>query len=1146
MLGLGLHVSRAHQQQHQPPQWDSFSADEFYVTGAKYGKGHDARTTSMWVMTCTRTVAPGAGPIECCAFPVPDRKSETCTALIGAFVRADGSSVVYTDSWRGYSQLHLVCRHGAVNHQRAYRSRTGVNTNAAEATNGALRAIIGRLFNGFGADLFDLQVRLAVGCAFFKQRTALLRFRALSAGVFGDNLRFLSPASLRCLGKSNPRLLPLRAAEPQFSIDERLVVETDGSALPFLPPGALLRPDLLISCADATTKSVFALVRKSLTDAAAEGRNYVGFFVPHADIRTRIIAYTRYRIEQRRLAAAKAIVPDRADVMNNEQLNSIAVGLRIGPARVPSEPRVPAANVLLPVIIVGINDVGRDIGQHEARARFEASFTACANEVQRVEQERDGGRNLTALEQRKLAIDKLHLAAARRTLQETALGVAEEHYGVAWNAMTEADRREILRSMSEAMLMTVSVLDAAGQTESAEMQRDQSETAGQSLDAVLGKEPKAKEKGRRKQKQQQQQEQSSVQVLADVSAGSQRFMQQAVADKKAASNIKSLAKRKQVLQEQLSQEKMLPVTHEELLDDEPFSRRWQRTQKLATLRSGADDAASRAAPAITPSRAAAAAAARQDDEHAYNEMCQSLLFPSAQPASPKSGGKTPLRVIGVLDQHGRTPEQSFSAALTSGRSVAAPADVADTLRGMCDGDSSIVTPQQQIRPPGVRASAAPNSNRHADAQRHRVATDDYNRRVADVVPRAGEFGAWVQRPAKPSMVTLERWFGRTRTQALDVQLADSQNSHADYPDKKPEFALRQLNDDLQQQLASLAPSLGYVLEAFGNTRGAPLPLGGSTTLISAATLMLNALYTPWPTQFAVFSLDETALLARFLRGEASQGAHAAAAVSALLRRAGVSALSERADAARSSLTERLHAMLHRTRLVLFVRATDLLGGVAAPNEPAIVFLHEITDGNVQRAVAGQLAVAVTHDNVHDGNSAHFLNGQRIDQLFRAAEQIAMLLRGVSTLAERTELATHTACFTLATYETQAQIAAHLARLVDIERRCKAGGEQQAAVMQNPEERFIAGRLIEMMPYAQLAQQHHALLEAINVAAFLCTGRRGRLTYQALQNAWWCMLPDLMQPREMATPQQLFNVLLHALAPHPVAEPEETQVDESGK
>ena len=215
----------------------------------------------------------------------------------------------------------------------------------------------------------------------------------------------------------------------------------------------------------------------------------------------------------------------------------------------------------------------------------------------------------------------------------------------------------------------------------------------------------------------------------------------------------------------------------------------------------------------------------------------------------------------------------------------------------------------------------------------------------------------------------------------------------------------------------------------------------------------------------------------------------------------------------------------------------LLGRPASPNEPLLVFAHELGDSDsVQQRMGGHLVVAVVHNNASTTNRAAHINGVRMQQLLSVMENVSAQLRGASTPTERAALTGLTAQFALLTFDCTAQIEQRVKQLVaevealDRQQQQEQPDEDEADDDDHPVP--PASMLVQrQLVLARLALQSQPLLEALNVAYFLAVGQRGRLTSMSLQTAWWDVLGHFMQPRAMATPLQLMEVLARALLAH---------------
>lgn len=108
--------------------------DETKLGKRKYNRGH--RVNGVWVVVGVERTE------ECKMFliPVENRSATTLTQIISSHV-APGS-IVYTDCWRGYSQIQptLHLQHCTVNHSQCFKDPiSGVCTNKVEGVNSGLK-----------------------------------------------------------------------------------------------------------------------------------------------------------------------------------------------------------------------------------------------------------------------------------------------------------------------------------------------------------------------------------------------------------------------------------------------------------------------------------------------------------------------------------------------------------------------------------------------------------------------------------------------------------------------------------------------------------------------------------------------------------------------------------------------------------------------------------------------------------------------------------------------------------------------------------------------------------------------------------------------------------------------------------------------
>ena len=99
--------------------------DESKFGKRKYNRGH--RVEGVWVLGLVeRTVER-----KILFVLVKNRKKETLTTIIRQFVYP--GSIVYTDCWKGYTEIHKYYEHHTVNHSIGFKDPiSGIHTNTIE------------------------------------------------------------------------------------------------------------------------------------------------------------------------------------------------------------------------------------------------------------------------------------------------------------------------------------------------------------------------------------------------------------------------------------------------------------------------------------------------------------------------------------------------------------------------------------------------------------------------------------------------------------------------------------------------------------------------------------------------------------------------------------------------------------------------------------------------------------------------------------------------------------------------------------------------------------------------------------------------------------------------------------------------------
>lgn len=442
--------------------------DELYVGAPKYKTGRPQRTSSSWVVTLTETVGHCGRALRTWAFPVRDRTSDTLLGIMKPFLLPNAGTTVVSDAWQGYKLVGLYASHFSVNHKQAFVV-DNAHTNTAESINALQRRMAAHFFGGFGSNALDLQLRLAFNSEFLGTTTLDARLLTIVDAIGGDNLRLMNTAHIRLLGGGNRDLLPRSDVMAVPTANSGQLV-TDGTDAAFLPPGTTIRPeDVLMIDASMPVRGVHAFVTARMRSAVRQGRSFVVFGPQTQLALVRVLAFVEYRRSRNRLSDA---APDPNDPMLDPALGALQAALRLGATPGADAGSAGAANVLLPIVVVGVDVVGQGLSEFVQRERFEASVSAARNRVAQLQ----GLQQLTDRERARLQLAQSQLAAIDAAvdravddlLAEDPAFAGAERYGPAAaatlrRAMQQELRDAIFRSLSTGELSDEDAVDVAAE-----------------------------------------------------------------------------------------------------------------------------------------------------------------------------------------------------------------------------------------------------------------------------------------------------------------------------------------------------------------------------------------------------------------------------------------------------------------------------------------------------------------------------------------------------------------------------------------------------------------------------------------------------------------------------------------------------------
>lgn len=145
--------------QMQNYQFEHCVVDETYIGRRLQHVGKRVRVRGLWFVTVTERCKKTGKSGRTVWKAVKKRDKKTLTDIVKK-TTIGSKSVVFTDCFKGYVDLHRIVRHGTVDHSREFKSNNGTHTNNAEGSHGSIKTMCRNLFFTFGKNTRDVKRKI--------------------------------------------------------------------------------------------------------------------------------------------------------------------------------------------------------------------------------------------------------------------------------------------------------------------------------------------------------------------------------------------------------------------------------------------------------------------------------------------------------------------------------------------------------------------------------------------------------------------------------------------------------------------------------------------------------------------------------------------------------------------------------------------------------------------------------------------------------------------------------------------------------------------------------------------------------------------------------------------------------------------------
>ena len=177
------------------PKWDHIQVDETFLCKRKYHQGKQQRIETWWFVTVTHVEVELIQDILHMTTLATHweitkvRDNDTLLNIIRPFLREDGQTVVYTDSWAGYNGLDVWCKHRKCNHSKSFigdgeDGNSSVHINNAESVHAKVKQMLKKLWSHATTDKwliaqFGFLTQVFVGPELGGRKNVLNRMRLI-------------------------------------------------------------------------------------------------------------------------------------------------------------------------------------------------------------------------------------------------------------------------------------------------------------------------------------------------------------------------------------------------------------------------------------------------------------------------------------------------------------------------------------------------------------------------------------------------------------------------------------------------------------------------------------------------------------------------------------------------------------------------------------------------------------------------------------------------------------------------------------------------------------------------------------------------------------------------------------------------------